>query len=69
MFLQQVKQLAIQLVSVPVFVLHILPSGIKEPKASAEFPQAPSDAVFREYIQCVGEPGQKDLMRSLIIAT
>src|SRR5688572_14851237 len=67
-FLQQFKELSIQLLSMPILIDNILASGVKHAKVTGEFPKRKSNFIFMQDAQKVIEPCQKNIVGCFIPA-
>src|SRR5688572_4548734 len=67
--LQQIQQLAIELLAAPVLVRDIGPPRVQHSERAIELPECVADPVRSENIQNVFEPCEKDRMGSLVPTT
>ena len=63
MLLYEFQQFAVELMPVPVSIIHIFAARIKDTEITPEIPQRISDAIFRKNIGYIAKPGQKDIVR------
>src|SRR5579871_2665842 len=63
MFLQQLEHLAVELVSIPVFVSDVSPPRIQEPEIPDKIPWRKADTRGLQDVQHISEPRDKNIMR------
>src|SRR5579871_3408085 len=69
MLLQQLQQLLIQLMPMPVGIVYIGPPGIENAEIADEIPQREPNPVGRKYLQDIREPRNKNSMRGHLPTT
>src|SRR6266700_1445473 len=66
---QQIKQLSVKFMSVPVLINHIVTPGIQDAEITIKIPDGKPDTMTAKNIQYIAEPGQKNIMRCFIPAS
>src|ERR1019366_7931649 len=65
---KQFKHLPVDLVALRVFVVDVFAATIENAEIAAKVPERVSPAGFAPNRETVGHPGQRDLVRGLVIA-
>ena len=68
-FLQQCEQFPVKLIAIPILVIDIGASRIQQAEGSNELPQREAYLVFTKDVKHVGEPGEKNIVRSFVPAS
>ena len=63
--LEELEELAVEGVAVPVLVVDVLALGIEDTEGAAEVPERVADAVGGEDFEHVAEPGEDDVVRGV----
>ena len=64
----ELQEAAVQLVPIPIFVIHIDAGGIKNAERTPEIPHEKPDLVLLENIKQVARPIEHDFVRGVVVA-